>query len=251
MIMIVREHCPECGSTQYKKNGHIHNGKQNYRCKVCGREFVLNPEPIVISAERRELIKKLLLERISLRGICRSVGVSMEWLLEFITETYDQLPDHLNAYCIESKKDIVIQTLECEADELWSFVDNKNNKQWVWLAMDTNTRQIIAFHVGDRSRESAKKLWANIPEAYRTHAIFYTDQYESYEGVIPSKQHYAVPKQAGKTSHIERFNCTLRQRVSRLVRKALSFSKKLENHIGAIKYFICHYNLIKAEESIT
>ncbi|MDT5269967.1 MAG: insertion element protein InsB, partial [Acidobacteriota bacterium] len=26
------------------------------------------------------------------------------------------------------------------------------------------------------------------------------------------------------------------------VRKALSFSKKLENHIGAIKYFICHYN---------
>ncbi|NUQ39978.1 MAG: IS1 family transposase, partial [Calditrichaceae bacterium] len=24
--------------------------------------------------------------------------------------------------------------------------------------------------------------------------------------------------------------------------KALSFSKKLENHIGAIKYFICYYN---------
>jgi hypothetical protein len=24
--------------------------------------------------------------------------------------------------------------------------------------------------------------------------------------------------------------------------KALSFSKKLTNHIGAIKYFICHYN---------
>jgi len=37
-------------------------------------------------------------------------------------------------------------------------------------------------------------------------------------------------------------NCTLRQRVSRLVRKTLSFSKKLENHIGAIFYFIHHYN---------
>lgn len=31
-------------------------------------------------------------------------------------------------------------------------------------------------------------------------------------------------------------------RVSRLVRKTLSFSKKLENHIGAIWYFVHHYN---------
>ena len=51
---------------------------------------------------------------------------------------------------------------------------------------------------------------------------------------------------ARKTNHIERFNNTLRQRVSRLVRSALSFSKTLANHIGAIKYFICHYNLTKA-----
>ncbi|NEP85266.1 MAG: IS1 family transposase, partial [Okeania sp. SIO3B3] len=40
----------------------------------------------------------------------------------------------------------------------------------------------------------------------------------------------------------ERFNCTMRQRVSGLVRKALSFSKKIENHIGAIWNFVHHYN---------
>nr|MBW4422817.1 IS1 family transposase [Myxacorys californica WJT36-NPBG1] len=34
----------------------------------------------------------------------------------------------------------------------------------------------------------------------------------------------------------------LRQRVSRLVRKTLSFSKLLENHIGAIWYFVHAYN---------
>ena len=45
--------------------------------------------------------------------------------------------------------------------------------------------------------------------------------------------------------HIERFNNTLRQRVSRLVRDTLAFSKKLANHIGAIKYFIRHYNLTR------
>jgi hypothetical protein len=38
----------------------------------------------------------------------------------------------------------------------------------------------------------------------------------------------------------------LRQRVSRLVREALSFAKKLAKHIGAIKLFICHYNLTRA-----
>jgi IS1 family transposase len=52
---------------------------------------------------------------------------------------------------------------------------------------------------------------------------------------------------ARKTNHIERFNKPLRQQVSRLVRTALSFSKKLSNHIGAIKYFIFNYNLLKAK----
>jgi insertion element IS1 protein InsB len=66
-----------------------------------------------------------------------------------------------------------------------------------------------------------------------------------YEKVMPAAQHCAIHKLAQKTNHIERFNNTLRQRVSRLVREALSFSKKLANHIGAIKLFICHYNLTR------
>jgi IS1 family transposase len=51
-----------------------------------------------------------------------------------------------------------------------------------------------------------------------------------------------VGKETGKTRYIERFNHTLRQRVGRLVRKTLSFSKKLSNHIGAIWYFVHHDN---------
>ena len=60
--------------------------------------------------------------------------------------------------------------------------------------------------------------------------------------VFPSKRHQCVGKHPGFPSYIERFNNTLRQRVSRLVRQTLSFSKSLENHIGAIWYFIHHYN---------
>ena len=108
------------------------------------------------------------------------------------------------------------------------------------LAIDPNTKQIIGFYVGDRSKKSAEKFFNFLPETYRKNAQFYTDDYDSYKGIIPEKQHF-ISK--GYTNHIERFNCTLRQRVSRLVRKSLSFSKSLDNHIGAIKYFICDYNL--------
>ncbi|PPT07605.1 hypothetical protein CKA32_003672 [Geitlerinema sp. FC II] len=55
-------------------------------------------------------------------------------------------------------------------------------------------------------------------------------------------KNYQKSKDSGKTSYIERFNNTLRQRVSRFVRKTLSFSKKLENHVGAIWDFVHHYN---------
>jgi IS1 family transposase len=57
----------------------------------------------------------------------------------------------------------------------------KTNRQWVWIAMDRQTRHIIAFHVGNRSRDSATQLWANLPEVDRTQATFYTDQYEAYK----------------------------------------------------------------------
>ena len=70
----------------------------------------------------------------------------------------------------------------------------------------------------------------------------FTDHLEAYKSVLPSKQHFSVDKDSGLTIYIERFNTTLRQRVSRLVRKTLSFSKKPDNHIVAIWNFITHYN---------
>jgi IS1 family transposase len=196
--------------------------------------------------EQRALVERLLREKISLHGMCRAAGVSLRWLMDFIVARFAALPDHLHVRPVAAPQDVLIGRLEVEADEMWSFVKQKANKQWVWIAMDKQTRQIIAFHVGDRSYNSAQQLWANLPAVYREQATFSTDQYAVYTGVIPAAQHKAITKQARKTNHIERFNNTLRQRVSRLVRDTLAFSKKLANHIGAIKYFICHYNLTRA-----
>jgi insertion element IS1 protein InsB len=154
-------------------------------------------------------------------------------------------PEHLDAEPPSATPAVILQRLEAELDELWSFVGKKANRHWVRIAMDATTRQVIAFHVGDRSGQRAQALWEKIPAVYQEHALFYTDQYAVCTGVIPAAQHRAISKLARKTNHVERFNCTLRQRVSRLVRVTLSFSKKLSNHIGAIKYFICDYNLTK------
>jgi insertion element IS1 protein InsB len=244
--MVIRDMCPRCQSPKHKKNGHTHNGKQNHQCHDCGRQFVDCFEQALVSADTRALIERLLVERISLRGICRAVGVNLKWLLGFLVRCFEALPDHLHAQPVTGHGDVMIQQLAVEADDMSSFVHKKANKQWIWIAMDAKTRQVMAFHIGDRSRKSAKRLWAKIPQAYRQHAMFYTDQYVVYAGVIPAAQHRAISKLARKTNHIERFNNTLRQRVSRLVREALSFSKKLAHHVGAIKLFICYYNLTKA-----
>ena len=75
--MVGRDACPECGSIQFKKNGHIHSGKQHHQCKVCGRQFVASAEERIIAREQRLLIEHLLCECISLPGICQAVGVSL------------------------------------------------------------------------------------------------------------------------------------------------------------------------------
>ncbi|MBW4593787.1 MAG: IS1 family transposase [Brasilonema angustatum HA4187-MV1] len=228
--------CPICASSQTVKNGHIHNGKQRFKCHDCGRQFVEQPTKKVINQATRELIDRLLLERISLAGIARAAQVSEQWLQTYVNEKYASVPRSVQV-TPKKKGRLMIQ-----CDELWSFVDNKGNKQWVWLALDADTREIVGVYIGDRNESAARKLWESLPGVYRQCAIAYTDFWAAYAAVLPSKRHRAVGKQTGKTSYIERFNNTLRQRVSRLVRKTLSFSKSLENHIGAIWYFVHYYN---------
>src|SRR5215467_10361313 len=244
--MVVRAACPACGSERFKRNGHLQTGQQNHQCKACGRQCVLQADNRIMNEEQCTFVERILREKISLHGICRAGDVSLRWLMGFMVARFAALPAHLHVLPVAAPREVLIGRLEVEADEMWSFVAKKANKQWVWIAMDTQTRQIIAFHVGDRSHESAQQLWANLPAVYREQAMCYTDQYAVYTGIIPAAQHKAITKHARKTNHIERFNNTMRQRVSRLVRDTLAFSKKLANHIGAIKYFICHYNLTRA-----
>ena len=150
--------CPQCGSSHFKRNGHTHYRKQNYQCLNCNRQFVASSR--LISDATKELVKKLLLERISLRGICRALKVSLPWLLSFIIELYEQSPDDLNVEPVANTARVRLMRLEAEADETWSFVGKKANKQWIWMALDIQTKQVIAFYVGDRSRPECQEAVA-------------------------------------------------------------------------------------------
>jgi insertion element IS1 protein InsB len=135
----------------------------------------------------------------------------MKWLMGFEVECYEAAPAHLNVQLPQGCDSLLVHPLEAEADELCSFVGKKTNPQWLWLALDVGSRQVLAFHVGDRSRKSARQLWNQLPALYRKHATFYTDAYAPYGRVIPQAQHRVITKAARKTNHLERFNGTLRR----------------------------------------
>jgi IS1 family transposase len=123
-------------------------------------------------------------------------------------------------------------------DELWSFVGSKAYPVWIWLALETRSRRIVGVAFGDRSEQTAQKLFQSLPIYYQQQGIFFTDSWKSYN-VLPRQQHFAINR---STNHIERFNGTLRQRCSNLLRRTLSFSKSFTMHQQRIINFINHYN---------
>ena len=78
--------CPTCSSEHLIKNGSAHNNKPKYQCKGCDRQFVVNPTKTSIPKELKLLIDRLLLERISLRGIARVTQVSWSWLQDYVNQ---------------------------------------------------------------------------------------------------------------------------------------------------------------------
>jgi IS1 family transposase len=132
-----------------------------------------------------------------------------------------------------------------ELDELWSYVGNKKNQVWIHLALCRRTRQIVAWMPGDHTSYVAAQLWGKVPQAYKR-CLAYADGWAAYAGAVPPQQLHQQEKK-GPTNHLERFNLTLRQRVGRLTRKTLSFSKCPLMHIIHIRSFLIQHNQLQAQ----
>lgn len=65
------------------------------------------------------------------------------------------------------------------------MLDLRANQKWVWLPIDADTGYVLAGYIGDKTRNSALRLWNRIPVSHRKQAQVYTDLWDAYQGVIP------------------------------------------------------------------
>jgi len=108
---------------------------------------------------------------------------------------------------------------------MWSFVKTKKNQRWLWLAIDHETRNVLAFVLGERKDVVFKKLKALLEPFGITR--FYTDDWGTYERNLKGFEHIISKK---NTQRIERKNLTFRTRIKRLCRKTICYSKTVYMH---------------------
>ena len=126
--------------------------------------------------------------------------------------------------------------LEGELDEMWSFVQNKENQRWLWHAIDHTTGKVLAYVLGERT----DKVFLKLKDLLEPFGItkFYTDGWGAYERKLAPTQH-----QIGKanTQKVERKHLTLRTRIKRLARRTICFSKSVVIHDVVIGLYINRY----------
>ena len=129
-----------------------------------------------------------------------------------------------------------------ELDECWTYVRQRSNKRWLWVALCRRTRQVVAFVIGDRSAKTCARLWAKIPSEYREKQSF-SDFWKSYKPVFDGDTtHEQVGKGSGELSHVERFFGLIRQRLPRYARETRSASQTERMLHLRTKLFVDAYN---------
>ncbi|OCY12524.1 MAG: transposase [Microcystis aeruginosa CACIAM 03] len=101
---------------------------------------MINPTNKTVSDETKQLIDKLLLERISLRGIARVTGVSWSWLQNYVNNKLAAVSRQIKV------SDKLKGKLVIEYDEMWSFVFSKTINIYIWRLIDRKTREIIGCY---------------------------------------------------------------------------------------------------------
>ena len=110
--------CVHCASTAVTKNGH-RRGKQNYRCRSCGRQFIEFYSTQGYSDEVKQHCLTLYVNGMGFRAIERSTGVSHNSVINWVRQSGIKLADAPQG-----------QTLPevAQVDELQPFVGSKKTK---------------------------------------------------------------------------------------------------------------------------
>ena len=219
--------CPRCSRGNVIKHGISAAGKQRYRCRRCGRQFIIDYTRRGHDPAVRRLVVPLSLNGCGIRDIARVLYLSTNTVLKLLRRHAahvhkPRLPPHIT---------------ELEIDEMWSFIGQKENQAWLWYAFEPRSKLIVAWLIGERTDRSCRLLLKQLKSCQVLR--FCTDEWGSYQKFIPWSQHW-VGKQW--TQDIERQNLNFRTHLKRLQRKTICFSKSRGMHEALIKLYIDHHN---------
>ena len=136
--------CQYCAQT-CRKAGKQKNGAQKLFCINCKKyqqtEYKYQAcKPSVVS-----MIPKLLCESVGIRGIARILNIATTTVITKIISIAAAIP----------KPAIPCNRRVFEMDELRTYVGRKGNEYWVAYALCADTKQVIDFTVGKRSKRGA------------------------------------------------------------------------------------------------
>ncbi|MFC2996001.1 IS1 family transposase [Acinetobacter sichuanensis] len=216
-------------SDSIKENGIKLYGKQNYQCKICKRQFIgdhaLSYQGCLSGIKSK--ILHLMVRGCGVRDIAEVERVSMGKVLRTLSQSKYQLQTRKTHYEI------------LEVDEFWTFVGNKQNKQWLIYAYHRETGEIVAYVWDKRDLTTAKRLKLKLKQLGVSYTDISSDNWGSF--VTTFKK---CKQLIGKffTVGIEGNNCRLRHWIRRGFRRNFNFSKKLDNHSKAFDLVFFYIN---------
>ena len=134
---------------------------------------------------------------------------------------------NIHKLCISNKVKVVngFELEGAELDEQWSFVRNKKNERWLWLAIDHNFGVVLAYVLGKRRDNVFKRLKKLLIPFGIQH--YYSDNWGAYQRQLDPEQHTTSK---ANTQKIERKNLNFRIWIKRLARRTICFSKCEKMH---------------------
>ena len=204
--------CLYCGR-RCRRAGRQKKGAQRFYCATCEKYQQSSYRYKACSASTSRQIKALVRESVGVRGIARILGIARQTVLKrtvLIAKTISRPVDKLDQPSFE-------------VDELWTYLNRKDNEYWVAYAIDRRTRSVVDFVVGTRTKATLKEL---IDRLLRLNPkVIRTDKLTLYEYLIPKRLHR---RGATVINRIERKNLSIRTHLKRLSRRTICFSRSIK-----------------------
>ena len=234
-----------------------------------------------LSVEKRCSIVQALVECGGVRPTARMTGVSKWAVLRLIENLGWVAADFQD----RTLRDLPCRRIECDELRTICYAHPRNvppeyegrlgyGEVWTWVAMDSESKLVATWLIGDRSRESASEFMADLAPRLRHRVQITTDGLGSYvdaiRGAFGDDVDYAMTVKdfrEGKpventvisgdpdpslisTSLIERQNLTLRMGLRRYARRTNAHSKKLGNHAAQTAIWYLYYNFVRPHMSL-